>query len=150
MTLEQKIMEELKTAMKAKDEAALRTLRAIKAAIIIEKTAEGAHGDINEATEVKMLQKLAKQRRDSLDIFVKQNREDLAGKEREELAIIEKFLPAQMSQEELHAAVKAIIAEVGATSPADMGKVMGVASKQLAGKTDGKAISEAVKQLLAQ
>ena len=150
MTLEQKIMEELKTAMKAKDEAALRTLRAIKAAIIIEKTAEGAHGDINEATEVKMLQKLAKQRRDSLDIFVKQNREDLAGKEREELAIIEKFLPAQMSQEELHAAVKAIIEQVGATSPADMGKVMGVASKQLAGKTDGKAISEAVKQLLAQ
>lgn len=150
MTLEQKIMEELKTAMKAKDEAALRTLRAIKAAIIIEKTAEGAHGDINEATEVKMLQKLAKQRRDSLDIFIKQNREDLASKEREELAIIEKFLPAQMSQEELHAAVKNIIAEVGATSPADMGKVMGVASKQLAGKTDGKAISEAVKQLLAQ
>jgi len=150
MTLEQKIMEELKTAMKAKDEAALRTLRAIKAAIIIEKTAEGAHGDINEATEVKMLQKLAKQRRDSLDIFVKQSREDLAAKEREELAIIEKFLPAQMSQEELHAAVKAIIEQVGATSPADMGKVMGVASKQLAGKTDGKAISEAVKQLLAQ
>ena len=150
MTLEQKIMEELKTAMKAKDEAALRTLRAIKAAIIIEKTAEGAHGDINEATEVKMLQKLAKQRRDSLDIFVKQSREDLAAKEREELAIIEKFLPAQMSQEELHAAVKAIIEQVGATSPADMGKVMGVASKQLAGKTDGKAISEAVKQLLAR
>ena len=142
-------MEELKVAMKAKDEAALRTLRAIKAAIIIEKTAEGASGEISEATELKMLQKLAKQRRDSLDIFVKQNREDLASKEREELAIIEKFLPAQMSQEELHAELKAIIAQVGATSAADMGKVMGVASKQLAGKTDGKAISEAVKQLLA-
>ncbi len=149
MSLESRIMEELKVAMKAKDEAGLRTLRAIKAAIIIEKTAEGASGEISEATELKMLQKLAKQRRDSLDIFVKQNREDLASKEREELAIIEKFLPAQMSQEELHAELKAIIAQVGATSAADMGKVMGVASKQLAGKTDGKAISEAVKQLLA-
>lgn len=142
-------MEELKVAMKAKDEAGLRTLRAIKAAIIIEKTAEGAADVLSEATELKMLQKLAKQRRDSLDIFTKQNREDLASKEREELAIIEKFLPVQMTQEELHTELKAIIAQVGATSAADMGKVMGVASKQLAGKTDGKAISEAVKQLLA-
>lgn len=149
MALEEKIMEELKNAMRAKDEAALRTLRAIKAAIIIEKTAEGASGTIDEATELKMLQKLAKQRRDSLDIFIKQNREDLAAKEREELSIIEKFLPQQMTQDELHAALKAIIEQVGAKSPADMGKVMGVASKQLAGKTDGKAISEAVKQLLA-
>jgi hypothetical protein len=142
-------MEELKVAMKAKDEAGLRTLRAIKAAIIIEKTAEGASDVISEATEIKMLQKLAKQRRDSLEIFEKQSREDLAAKEREELAIIEKFLPKQMSQEELHALLKGIIAEVGATSPADMGKVMGVASKQLAGKADGRAISDAVKQLLA-
>ena len=149
MALEEKVMEELKNAMRAKDEAALRTLRAIKAAIIIEKTAEGASGTIDEATEMKMLQKLAKQRRDSLDIFIKQNREDLAAKEREELSIIEKFLPQQMSQDELHAALKDIIEQVGAKSPADMGKVMGVASKQLAGKTDGKAISEAVKQLLA-
>ncbi len=149
MALEEKIMEELKNAMRAKDEAALRTLRAIKAAIIIEKTAEGASGTIDEATELKMLQKLAKQRRDSLDIFIKQNREDLAAKEREELSIIEKFLPQQMTQDELHTALKAIIEQVGAKSPADMGKVMGVASKQLAGKTDGKAISEAVKQLLA-
>ena len=149
MSLETRIMEELKVAMKAKDEAGLRTLRAIKAAIIIEKTSEGAADVISEATETKMLQKLAKQRRDSLEIFVKQNREDLAQKEREELAIIEKFLPAQMSQEELHNELKAIIEQVGAKSPADMGKVMGVASKQLAGKTDGKAISEAVKQLLA-
>lgn len=149
MSLESKIMEELKVAMKAKDEAGLRTLRAIKAAIIIEKTAEGASDVISEATEIKMLQKLAKQRRDSLEIFEKQSREDLAAKEREELAIIEKFLPKQMSQEELHALLKGIIAEVGATSPADMGKVMGVASKQLAGKADGRAISDAVKQLLA-
>jgi hypothetical protein len=150
MSLETRIMEELKTAMRAKDEAALRTLRAIKAAIIIEKTAEGANGEISEATEQKMLQKLAKQRRDSLDIFEKQNREDLASKEREELAIIEKFLPQQLTADELHTELRAIIAQVGAKTPADMGKVMGVASKQLAGRADGKAISEAVKQLLAQ
>lgn len=150
MSLELKVMDELKNAMRAKDEAGLRTLRAIKAAIIIEKTAEGATGEITEAMELKMLQKLAKQRKDSLDIFVKQNREDLAAKEREELAIIEKFLPQQMSADELKAAVSDIIAQVGATSAADMGKVMGVASKQLAGKTDGKAISEMVKTLLAQ
>ena len=143
-------MEELKNAMRAKDEAGLRTLRAIKAAIIIEKTAEGATGEITEAMELKMLQKLAKQRKDSLEIFEKQNREDLAAKEREELAIIERFLPQQMSADELKAAVSDIIAQVGATSPADMGKVMGVASKQLAGKIDGKAISEMVKTLLAQ
>ena len=149
MSLEQRVMEELKTAMKAKDEAGLRTLRAIKAAIIIEKTAEGAADVITEATEIKMLQKLAKQRRDSLDIFVKQNREDLASKEREELAIIEKFLPKQMTAEELVAELKTIIAQVGAKSLADIGKVMGVASKQLAGKIDGKAISDTVKQLLA-
>jgi uncharacterized protein YqeY len=150
MSLELKVMDELKNAMRAKDEAGLRTLRAIKAAIIIEKTAEGATGEITEAMELKMLQKLAKQRKDSLDIFVKQNREDLAAKEREELAIIEKFLPQQMSADELKAAVSDIIAQVGATTAADMGKVMGVASKQLAGKTDGKAISEMVKTLLAQ
>lgn len=150
MSLETKVMDELKNAMRAKDEAALRTLRAIKAAIIIEKTAEGATGEISEATETKMLQKLAKQRRDSIDIFEKQNRTDLSSKEKEELAIIEKFLPQQMSADELKAEITAIISQVGASSPADMGKVMGVASKQLAGKADGKAISEMVKQLLAQ
>ena len=149
MSLETKIMEELKDAMRAKNEAALRTLRAIKAAIIIEKTAEGATGVITEADETKMLQKLAKQRRDSLEIFEKQNREDLAAKEREELSIIERFLPKQMSADELKAAIQDIIAQVGASSPADMGKVMGVATKQLAGKTDGKAISETVKLLLS-
>lgn len=139
----------MKDAMRAKDEAALRTLRAIKAAILLEKTS-GSGAEITEADEVKMLQKMAKQRRDSLDIFTQQNREDLAAKEKEELAIIEKFLPKQMSAEELQAELKAIIAQVGATSPADMGKVMGLASKQLAGKADGKAISENVKLLLAQ
>jgi uncharacterized protein YqeY len=150
MSLEAKVMEEIKTAMRAKDEAALRTLRAIKAAILIEKTSANASDTISEADEIKMLQKMAKQRRDSLDIFTQQNREDLAVKEREELAIIERFLPKQMSQEELQAELKAIIAEMGASSPADMGKVMGAASKRLAGKADGKAISENVKQLLAQ
>jgi uncharacterized protein YqeY len=149
MSLEARVMDELKTAMKAKDEAGLRTLRAIKAAIILEKTSEGGSDLLTEATELKMLQKLAKQRRDSLDIFTKQNREDLASKEREELAIIEKFLPQQMSAEALQAALRDIIAQVGATSPADMGKVMGVATKQLSGQADGKAISETVKQLLA-
>ena len=149
MSLELKVMDEMKQAMRAKDEAALRTLRAIKAAILIEKTS-GSNAEITEADEIKMLQKMAKQRRDSLDIFQTQNREDLAVKEREELAIIERFLPKQMSAEELQAEIKAIIAEVGATSPADMGKGMGQASKRLAGKADGRAISETVKQVLAQ
>lgn len=149
MSLETKVMEQLKEAMKAKDEVALRTLRAIKAAILQEKTSEGFSGEITDAVELKMLQKMAKQRKDSLDIFVQQNREDLAVKEREELAVIEKFLPAQMSNEELRAAIQAIVTETGAASAADMGKVMGVASKQLAGKADGKAISETVKAILS-
>lgn len=149
MSLEQKVMDQLKEAMKAKDEAALRTLRAIKSAILNEKTSEGFSGEIDEAGELKLLQKLAKQRRDSLDIFVQQNREDLAAKEREELSIIERFLPAQMTTEELKAALENVIAQVGAAGPGDMGKVMGVASKQLSGRADGKAISEMVKQLLS-
>jgi uncharacterized protein YqeY len=148
MSLETKIMESLKTAMKAKDEVALRTLRAIKAAIIIEKTAEGASGEIDEATEIKMLQKMAKQRKDSLQIFEQQQREDLASKEREELAIIEQFLPAQMSEEEIKQALQQIINTVGASSMADLGKVMGIASKELAGKADGKLIATLVKELL--
>jgi hypothetical protein len=148
MSLESRIMDELKTAMKAKDEASLRTLRAIKAAILVEKTAEGATGELTEADELKLVQKLAKQRRDSLDIYVKQNREDLAATEREELAILERFLPQQLSGEQLRAELQAIIAQVGAAGPADMGKVMGTASKALAGRAEGKAISETVKSLL--
>jgi len=148
MSLEAKIMESLKTAMKSKDEVALRTLRAIKAAIIIEKTAEGASGEIDEATEIKMLQKMAKQRKDSLQIFEQQRREDLASKEREELAIIEQFLPTQMSEEEIKQALQQIINTVGASSMADLGKVMGIASKELAGKADGKLIATLVKELL--
>ncbi|MEO7309763.1 MAG: GatB/YqeY domain-containing protein [Chitinophagaceae bacterium] len=148
MALEQTINTEIVTAMKAKDEAGLRGLRAIKAAIIIAKTAEGAKGEISEAEEQKMLQKLVKQRRDSLEIFTQQNRPDLAQKEMEEIAVIEKFLPKQMSPEELEAAVAKIITDLGASSPADMGKVMGIATKQLAGLADGKAISALVKHLL--
>jgi uncharacterized protein len=148
MSLEQKVMDELKNAMRAKDEAALRSLRAIKAAIIIEKTSEGGSDVLSEATETKLLQKLVKQRRDSLEIFEKQNREDLAQKEREELTIIEKFLPQQLTETELVDELKKIIEQTGATSAADVGKVMGAASKQLAGRADNKAISEHVKKLL--
>ena len=150
MSLEQKIMADLKTAMLAKDEAGLRSLRAIKAAIIVAKTSEGAKGEITEEEETKLLQKLVKSRKDSLEIFQKQNRPELAIKEQEEITIIEKFLPKQLSAGEVEAAVKKIIADVGASSPADMGKVMGVASKQLAGKVDGKTISTLVKELLSK
>ncbi|GMV77610.1 MAG: aspartyl-tRNA amidotransferase subunit B [Chitinophagaceae bacterium] len=149
MSLEIKIMAEMKEAMKAKDEAALRGLRAIKAEIIKAKTEPGANGIISEDGELKLLQRLVKQRKDSLEIFNQQNRADLAQKEQEEINIIEKFLPAQLSETELEEILKTIINSVGATSAADMGKVMGIATKQLAGKADGKAISTTVKKLLA-
>ncbi|MEP7254497.1 MAG: GatB/YqeY domain-containing protein [Ferruginibacter sp.] len=149
MSLEQQIMTEMKEAMKARNEGVLRALRAIKAEIIKAKTEPGAGGEIDEATEQKFLQKMMKQRRDSLEIFEKQGREDLASKEKEEMAVIERFLPKQLDANELKEIVKKIIAETGASSPADMGKVMGVASKQLAGKADGKVISGIVKELLA-
>ena len=148
MSLEQKVMADLKTAMLAKDEAGLRSLRAIKAAIILAKTAEGAGGELKEEDEVKMLQKLVKQRRDSLEIFQQQKRTDLAQKEQEEIAIIEKFLPKQMDMEELKAILSRIIKETGAASVSDMGKVMGVATKELAGRADGKTIGATVKSLL--
>jgi uncharacterized protein len=150
MALEQKVMADMKDAMKARDEAALRGLRAIKAAIIIAKTAEGAGGELKEEDEAKLLQKLVKQRKDSLEIYEKQNREDLAKKEREEITIIEKFLPKQLDSAALKDLLSKIIAETGATSAADMGKVMGIATKQLAGQADGKTIGAAVKELLAK
>lgn len=150
MSLEQKIMPELKAAMLAKDEKSTRSLRAIKAAIIVAKTAEGAGGELKEEDEVKLLQKLVKQRRDSLEIFRQQNREDLASREQEEIEVIERFLPKQMSQEELKDEIQKIIAESGATSAAEMGKVMGLANKKLAGKADGKTISAVVKELLSR
>lgn len=149
MSLEQNIMAEMKDAMKSKNEAVLRSLRAIKAEIIKAKTEPGAGGEIDEATEQKFLQKMMKQRKDSYEIFTQQGRTDLATKEKEEMDVIEKFLPKQLSEEEIKTAVKAIITETGAASAADMGKVMGVASKQLAGKADGKTISAIVKELLA-
>jgi len=148
MSLETNVMAQMKEAMKSKNEAGLRTLRAIKAAIIIAKTSEGAGGEISEAEELKLLQKLAKQRKDSLDIFTQQNREDLAKKEQEELDIINTFLPAQLEGAALEQVIRDIIAGVGASGPADMGKVMGAATKKLAGQADGKAISAMVKQLL--
>lgn len=150
MSLEQKIMTELKAAMLAKDEAALRSLREVKAAILLAKTAEGSTGELKEEDEIKLLQKLVKQRKDSLEIFQQQNRADLAKKEEEEIAIISKFLPQQMSAEEVKEQLEKIIAAVGASSPADMGKVMGAATKQLAGKADGKTISTLVKELLSR
>ena len=150
MSLEQKIMTELKAAMLAKDEAGLRSLRAIKAAILLVKTSEGGGRELKEDDEIKLLQKLVKQRKDSLEIFQQQNRPDLAKKEEEEIAVIEKFLPKQLSTDELKAELQKIIEETGASSPGDLGKVMGVASKKFAGKADGKTISALVKELLSK
>ena len=150
MPLEEKIMAQMKDAMKSKDEKALRSLRAIKAAILLAKTSEGAGGELKSEDEIKLLQKLVKQRKDSLEIFQQQNREDLAQKEREEIEVIEQFLPKQLGADELKAIIAKIIADTGAASAADMGKVMGVASKQLAGQADGKTISGVVKELLSK
>jgi len=149
MSLEQKVMVDLKTAMLAKDEKSLRSLRAIKAAIINLKTSEGFAGEIKEDDEIKLLQKLVKQRKESLEIYEKQNREDLAEKEQEEISVIEKFLPKQRSGDELKEIIEKIIKDTGATSQADMGKVMSMANKQLAGKADGKTIASVVKEILA-
>jgi uncharacterized protein YqeY len=150
MALEQNVMTQLKTAMLAKDEAALRGLRAIKAAIILAKTSEGAGGELKEEDETKLLQKLVKQRKDSLAIYQQQNRADLAQKEEEEIAVIERFLPKQMDEASLKAVLAKIIAETGAASPADIGKVMGVATKQLAGQADGKTINAVARELLSK
>ena len=149
MGLEEKVMADLKTAMLAKDEKSLRSLRAIKAAIINLKTSEGFSGEIRNDDEIKLLQKLVKQRKESLEIYEKQNRKDLADKEKEEIDVIEKFLPKQMSEEELKVVIASIVKETGATTQADMGKVMGMANKQLAGKADGKTIAAVVKEILA-
>ena len=134
--------------MKAKDEIALRSIRAIKSAILLVKT-DGSGQAIDEAREVAIVQKLLKSRQDSLEIYEKNGREDLAKVEREEIEIIKRYLPQMLEGAELEAALQAIIAQAGASSAADFGKVMGVASKQLAGKAEGRAISEMVKKLLA-
>lgn len=150
MNLEQKVMAEMKDAMKSKDEATLRGLRAIKAEIIKARTEPGAGGEVSADKELSLLQKMVKQRKDSLEIYQQQKRDDLAKKEQEEIAVIEKFLPKQLSEEELRSELRQIISETGASSAADMGKVMGAATKKLAGRADGKTISAAVKELLAK
>ncbi|HOI25871.1 MAG TPA: GatB/YqeY domain-containing protein [Paludibacteraceae bacterium] len=149
MGLFDQVSEDIKKAMLAKDKVALEALRGVKKEFLEAKTAKGSDGNFSDEQAVKILQKMVKQRKDSADIFKQQNRPELAEGELAEIAVIEKYLPKQMSEEELEAAVKAIIAEVGATSAKDMGKVMGVASKNLAGKAEGKAISDKVKALLA-
>jgi len=148
MSLEITINDHLKKAMLAKDEKGLRALRAIKAAILLAKTAEGAGDAMTADAEIKLLQKLVKQRKDSIDIFEQQNRADLAIKEKEEVEVIEQFLPKQMSAEEIKAAVAEIIKQTGVANISGLGQVMGIASKKLAGKADGKTISTIVKELL--
>ena len=148
MSLKLTIENGIKDAMRAKDADRLRALRAIKSLILLEETSGSSADGLSADAEMKILMKAAKQRRDSLEVYVSQNRPDLAEKEQAELAIIEEFLPKQLSDAELTAKITEIIAAVGATSPADMGKVMGAASKQLAGLADGKAISAKVSELL--
>lgn len=147
MRLEDRIMPDLKTAMKAKDKAALRTIRAIKAAILVQKT-DGTNTEMTEDMEIKLIQKMAKQRQESMDIFLKQGREDLAATEREELEVLKAYLPEQLSEDKIKEIIARIIADTGAEGMKDMGKVMGMASKELAGKADGKTISGIVKSSL--
>jgi uncharacterized protein YqeY len=147
MTLEDRIKKDLMAAMKAKDKTALRGIRAIKAAILLAQT-DGSGEAMTEEKEIKMLQKLVKQRRDSIEIYEKEGRDDLAQTEKEEVDIIEKYLPEQLSPEALEAELRKIIESVGASSMKDMGKVMAAATKQLAGRADGKSISVKVKEIL--
>jgi len=150
MSLKATIEAEIKKAMLARNADDLRGLRALKSMILLAETEKGATGgDLTADQESKILAKAYKQRKESAEIFAQQGRKDLEEKELQEIAVIERFLPKQMSAEEIESAVKEIVAKVGAKGPADMGKVMGVASKELAGKAEGKAISEAVKTVLA-
>lgn len=150
MSLKKKIESEIKQAMLNKAKIRLTALRSIKSLILLAETEKGGAAELTEDAELKLLTKAAKQRKDSLDIYEKQGREDLAATEKAELEVIEEFLPKQLSEAEVEAAVKAIIAQVGASGPQEMGKVMGMASKQLSGKADGKTISEFAKKLLNQ
>jgi uncharacterized protein YqeY len=143
------VSNDIKTAMLAKDKIRLEALRGVKKEFLEAKTAKGADGDLSDDTALKILQRMIKQRKDSAAIYAEQNRPELAEKELAEVSVLEDYLPKQMTPEELEAAVKAIITQVGATSSKDMGKVMGVATKALAGKTEGRLISETVKRLLA-
>lgn len=148
MSLEIKINQEIKSAMIAKDSVRLRGLRAIKSSILLAKTEKGHSEELTEETEIKVLQKLAKQRKESAEIYKTQNRDDLYQIEIEELNVIEEFLPKQLDRSEIEKIIQEIISQTGATSVKDMGKVMGAANQQLAGKADGKTISEVVKSLL--
>ena len=147
MSMEQQIQQDIKAAMLAKEKTRLESLRAIKAAILLAKTADGSESIADEAV-VKIIQKLVKQRKETAEIYKQQSREELAAQELAEAAAMEVYLPKQLSEEELEAELKKIIAQVGATGPQDMGKVMGTATKALAGKAEGKAISALVKKLL--
>ena len=149
MALEKQIQEDLKAAMFAKDATALASIRGIKAAIMLAKTAADASDELTDADIIKIIQKLVKQRKESAAIYTEQSRPELAEAELAEAAIMEKYLPVQLSEEEVEEAIKKIIAQVGAQSPADMGKVMGVATKALAGQADGRLISTIVKRLLS-
>lgn len=149
MSLQDQVMVEMKKAMKAKDANALTSLRAVKSAILVAQTATGAKKELSEEEELKLLQKLVKQRKDSAAIYQEQKREDLAEPELEQAKVIENFLPAQMSEAEIEAEVQKVIEQTGAKGMQDMGKVMGMASKQLAGKADGKTISSIVKKELS-
>jgi len=149
MSLQAKIMDEIKTAMKAKDTVALEALRAIKSELLLAATSSGSKEELSEDEEVKLLQKLVKTRKESARIFTEQNRADLAEPELAQVAVIEKFLPAQLSEEEVEAVIAKIIAETGASGIASMGKVMGLASAQLGGTAEGKTISTIVKKLLS-
>lgn len=148
MTLEQQIQESIKEAMKAKDHVAMNATRAIKGEILLFKTAEGGSGDVTDADILKMIQKLVKQRKEAAEQYVAAGRQELADNEIAEAAVMEKFLPKQLSVEEVKAKVAEIIAQVGATSIKDMGKVMGAANKALAGQSDGRTLSMVVKELL--
>lgn len=148
MDLFEQVSEDIKNAMKAKDKVALETLRNVKKFFLEAKTAPGANDTLTDADALKIMQKLVEQGKDSATIYVQQGRQDLADVELEQVKVIEKYLPQQMSAEELEKELKAIIAQVGAAGPKDMGKVMGVASKALAGRAEGRMISETVKRLL--
>ena len=149
MALFEQISEDIKKAMLARNQMELNALRGVKKEFLEAKTAKGGSGELTDDVAIKILQKMAKQGKDAATIFAEQNREDLAQEYLAQVAVYERYLPKQMSEDELDAAIRAIVEQVGATSPKDMGKVMGVASKQLSGKADGRAISEKVKQLLA-
>lgn len=148
MSLEKQIMEQMKAAMKSKDTVALQALRAVKSAILLAKTETGVQAELTEEQELKIIQKQVKQRKDSADIFIKQNRQDLADPELAELAVLEQFMPEALSEEEVEKVVIATIEKVGANGMKDMGKVMGMVSKELAGQADGKLISTFVKKNL--